>query len=329
MSKTIESLADTIMARAVEVAATATEADRQEIAGLLERAKAHAGNPVTDMVEWRPAMGAIMTTQFHPSNREWDPSWSSQLARMMIEGEWKPTSQGYALYDDGSGLGDGRHRLLAQAYCGVTLTMPTYLGLSRNSIGALDCGKKRTIGDAAALMGIVNAKAKAILLQTVWSYERKAGITVEVQEANISAAAAAIQAADRLLTRAIELGQVAYGEVTDPVLSEVLGGRVCALLMRGGWPEGRIIENLDKIQSEDFENDKSPLAVARRIIEERRAPKDVISGNAEVAVVIKGMEFAEHRATITRKGEGEILNAAKHFPSPGYPTHGGLRLAAD
>ncbi len=313
-------IGDQITAKIVEVAQQASEADQQSVRDLSAKSIAQADNPVTEMVAVTPGMGALFFTGYNKFNRPWDPSVTYEYARIMSEGGWRQNSQGYALYGDDGSLGDGSHRTGAQAYSGTTLIVPMYLGMSKEAVATLDCGKKRTAADAAALAGVINARAKQTLLGSIWAYEKAAGFPNPTSAANTVAFAEKIKELDGLLTRALELGQVSIDGVVEPLfVNEQTAAKVIGLLLRHRWPEQRVTERMDQLQSKDFASDKAPLAIARDYIEKHRKPVDTKTPAQEVAMVIKAMVMSETRATVTGKHVSEITNAAKHPASPEYP----------
>jgi hypothetical protein len=324
-----EDLASQLTAKILEVADTATKDERQQVADWITRAKDHDGDPVIEFHEVTPAVAALFFLEHNNYNRAWEPQWTGHLARVMESGGWKVNSQGYALYGDTGDVGDGAHRLGAQAVSGTTLMMPICFGISKDAVGTLDCGKKRTVADAASLAGISNSTAKASLLKAIWAYERSAGFPVPVSSANIPAVVDYLRLHEGALARAIELAQMSQMDAYDPLLGDNPAARIIGVLLRHRWPEGRVTERLDELQTSDFTSDKAPLAIARTFIEQHRKPKDTIEGGGEAGVIIKAMILAEERSTVNKKGEQEIFNAAKHPPNPTYPAAQQSRAAAD
>jgi hypothetical protein len=104
-----------------------------------------------------------------------------------------------------------------------------------------------------------------------------------------------------------------------------------AILLRAGWPEKRVVELLEEIQLNDFENDKHPLAWARTFIEDQRPETEKkLKPAKETGVVIKAMQIAEEGAKqVTKNTIAAIqLAAGKRPPLPDYPQRG-FRTAAD
>ena len=319
-------IGERIVAHIQGIAEAATELDRQAVDELTRRAIDAANQPVLDLVTIKPGMAAISFLEHNSFNRSWRPEWTEVLARLMREGEWRPNSQGYAYYGDDGSVADGAHRLGAQAYSGVTLSMPVYFGMSKSDVATLDCGKPRAGADVAALSGVVNAKEKEALLQALWSYEKGAGMpaTSFHSQADI---AKQIVANDALLARALEIGRSSVEDAGDPLLQGKAAAKVAGLLLRHKWPETRVVERLDELQIADFASDKAPLCLAKIYIEAHRKPADTITPQRELGMVIRAMTMAESGVVTSRTKE--ITSAAKHLPDPTYPTGQKFTAAAD
>jgi hypothetical protein len=76
------------------------------------------------------------------------------IKRSMIDGKWRLTHQGVALYKNGD-IADGQHRLTAIVETGISCTMPIFKELDNDidTVLAIDCGKNRTVKDGAAISG--------------------------------------------------------------------------------------------------------------------------------------------------------------------------------
>ncbi len=89
------------------------------------------------------------------SNRKVNKTQLNMLVRVMLDGKWRLTHQGVAIYSDGE-LADGQHRLLAVIESGVTCEMPVFYGISKETetVIAIDCGKQRSVIDSASISGL-------------------------------------------------------------------------------------------------------------------------------------------------------------------------------
>jgi hypothetical protein len=266
-------------------------------------------------------MAALIVRDHNSYNRQWDANWVNDLAKMMTDGDFRQSGQTYAFYHEDSDLADGGHRLRAQVLSSTTLMMPTFFSMEKADAGVIDTGKKRTAGDAATLAGVINGKKKAELLTTIRTYEKAIGAVSRISDKNPLAIAKEIQRLDALLTRALELGGASLVEVIEPLLDEDKAAKICGILMSHKWPEARIVERLDEIQTSDFADDRVPLAKARQYIESKRPPPEVIGLPGELRVVIKAMLMAESGVgAVNQKREKEIINAIKHPANPEYPS---------
>jgi hypothetical protein len=322
-------IGDQIVAKIAERVAEATPEDREKVAELVALAIKHAADPVQQKITMTPGMGGIFWQDHNRFNRGWDAGWSNDIANIMTTGGWHPTSQGYALYGDDGDVADGGHRMAAQAFSNTTLDVYIYLGMSKLDVATLDCGKRRTASDAAALAGVHNAKAKTALLSAIWTYERTAKIPVPVQRSNNAAVAKQVEEHERMLMQATEIAETTMLDAISPLLEEEMAARVAGLLLRHGWPEARIIEQLEHLQTNDFENDKEPLAYARTYIEGKRPPKDIIKSAQEPGVIIRAMQIAETGLMMTSKNRfDQVENAQTNPPNPEYPALLARRTAA-
>lgn len=89
------------------------------------------------------------------SNRKVNKAQLEMLVRVMLDGKWRLTHQGVAIYDDGE-LADGQHRLLSIIESGVTCEMPVFYGIQKEleTVIAIDCGKQRSVVDSARISGV-------------------------------------------------------------------------------------------------------------------------------------------------------------------------------
>jgi len=89
------------------------------------------------------------------ANRKINKAQLAMLVRIMLDGKWRLTHQGVAVYEDGE-LADGQHRLFAVIESGVTCEMPIFYGVQKEleTVIAIDCGKQRTVVDSARISGV-------------------------------------------------------------------------------------------------------------------------------------------------------------------------------
>ncbi len=99
----------------------------------------------------------LMASEFlekNKSNRKINKNQLDMIVRSIEDNKWRLTHQGVAFYEDGE-LADGQHRLHAILKTGVTLKMPVFTGIKKDSetVLAIDCGKGRTVVDSASISG--------------------------------------------------------------------------------------------------------------------------------------------------------------------------------
>jgi hypothetical protein len=315
-------LGDQMTAKIIERAASASPEERARVEELRQKAIANRTKPIQELVQMTAPMAAIFFSEHSHHNRSWDPPWSNDIGRVMLAGDWRTTSQGYGLLGDDGSLGDGTHRCGAQGYTGIDLAVWIYLGMAKEDQAALDCGKRRTAADAAMLAGVVDAKAKGELLSTIWAYEKSVGIGQPVNPVNVKAVANEIKALDGLLGRALEIGETSQIDAIEPLLVKGPAAKLAGILLRHSWPDARVVERLDEVQTEDFDSEKDPLYAARKLIVDNRAPTEAIAKAKEVGIVIKAMLMAEAGILTNPKRIAEIKNAIKNPPDPTYPAKG-------
>lgn len=313
-------IGEKIIKKIQEVADTATDTQKEFVESLVARAIAAKDHPTVEIVTIEPAVAALLFLYHNRFNREWAPSWTEFLGLMMLSSEdWKPNGQGYSLYDEDGSIGDGGHRLGAQAYTGTTLSVPIYFGMKRAAVGTIDCGKKRSGADSARLSGVANAAAKERLLKSIWGYENKARMVSDRPRNfdNPQAMARQIQAYDGLLTRALEISQITFEEAIDPVINEPTAATLAGLLLHHLWADDRAVKYIEQLQNQEFESDKSPLYLAAEHIRRHKKPADVVGPQSAVGAVVKALILIENGYTTTKPQD--IANAAKNLPDPTYP----------
>jgi hypothetical protein len=317
----LASSAEEIQGKISQLAENASQEDHRRVDELIAKAIA-ASKPFIDMIEYTPGMSALLITSHNNFNRYWAAQHSYALAVVMLNGEWRATGQGYAFYQDNGDLADGAHRLAAQAYSGTTLLMPTYFGMNKADAGTLDCGKRRTAGDAATLAGVANGKLKEEVLRAIAGYLKGAKLGVLVNTSNVVALAKQIQRDDALLSRAIEIGESSIIDCIGPLLSDKEANKVAGILLHSSWPESSVCAGLEKLQQADFDNDKDPLWKARAYIEAHLPQGDEIRPTEIQRLVIKALLFSEMGTLINPRREKELMNAIAHPEDPRYPRAG-------
>jgi hypothetical protein len=75
-----------------------------------------------------------------------------KYARDMLDGNWKTTHQGIAIYSDGN-IADGQHRLSAIIQSGVSVHMLITTGMNKDASEGIDTNAPRSISDVIRLSG--------------------------------------------------------------------------------------------------------------------------------------------------------------------------------
>jgi hypothetical protein len=322
-------LADEMSEKIAQAAIAATTEDRAIHKHIIETAMAHSepGDHVAEYITMTPGLAAL-SWESQNFNRLWKASHSYSLSQIMEAGEWRENGTTYGFFGDDGSLGDGVHRTAAQACSGVSLRVLCVMGISKNDVATIDCGKQRTAADAAALSGVADAAEKGHILQACWSYDQSVKIVSRAPHNNVAAIAREIERNDDMLTRAIEIAQMSVEENRNKLLSTKAAARLVAILLRHHWPEDTVIEWLDEIQKEGSEMDNTLIEFAREHIEDHRKPVDTITAARETGVVIKGFQLAESGAAISPTRKKEIRNAQKNPPVPTFPHRDTIPLPA-
>jgi len=106
------------------------------------------------------------------SNRVAHQPTVENYAACMWRGEWRLNGQNIIIADTGE-LNDGQHRLLAVIEADMPVMMSLQFGVSRESRGTLDQGRKRTLGDHLAMAGHPNHNHLAALVRLAWCYDNR------------------------------------------------------------------------------------------------------------------------------------------------------------
>jgi len=108
-------------------------------------------------------------------NRKINKAQLEMIKRSMLDGRWRLTHQGIALYKNGD-IADGQHRLTAIVETGITCKMPLFKDIDNdiNTVLAIDCGKNRTVKDGATISGYkMKASDVALAKGFEFGYEGK------------------------------------------------------------------------------------------------------------------------------------------------------------
>jgi hypothetical protein len=156
--------ADDVRTRIVAVATSATETDRRTVQEILSRAASgEYGSKTHDLT---PGVAALLFIEHNPHNRDWDPSWTLELARRMTAHLWKKNNEPPGFYKDGA-LADSQHRLAAAALAAITWTTVIVFGMDREAVMTIDAGRRRDAASALKMDGMHDAKLKQSIATTM------------------------------------------------------------------------------------------------------------------------------------------------------------------
>ena len=282
-------------------------------------AKAKTTDPATEMAVISPAMAARLFREHNSYNRDFDVQWANELARRMKAGLWKYNNQSIGFFSDAT-VGDGQHRLAAAALADFTLSVAISRGMDRSTISTIDTGRRRDASQEAKLNGILSAKRKQAIVKTEAGYRTKLGdVTASLRsESEISAA---IKANDATLDIAITIARDSRQNITYPVLSQSQAEPLVYLLLRSGWPQQRIQEQLSLFQTGISESETTAFFQAAELIRrshEGRARQDKLSRQKEIALaVVALLETEKGHNAVPKK---LLKNAARsnRLPDPKY-----------
>lgn len=309
-----------VRGRLTEVAKEATDAEKQLVAGIQQKAK--KGERAAEMLTLTPAVCALLFLNENGHNRDFKPNIAEEYARRARSGAWLSNNASIGFYADGE-VADGQHRLAMSALSGFVLK--DYLvvyGMQRGAIGTVDCGFARDGASHAKLDGIQEAsvkqsivKAHAAYMDRVNGHNFKLRSPAEVRDA--------IERNDSTLDVCIRLGEESTRNRLKPVFDKKEAAQLAYLLIAGKWPEDRVREKLALFQagqSQDGEN--SPYFVAGTLInlsKDDAKKRDRLTGVKQLGVAIYAMVETEKGIKATTKNKIKDHVNAKLMPNPQYP----------
>lgn len=313
------SAADLLRARITEIAASASETDRNAVTKLVKRAE--NAEYSSDVITLTAGMCALLFLFHNSHNRPWSASWSEELARRMKAGNWKKNSMSAGFYKDGL-LEDGQHRLAAAAISGTAWIVVLVFGVEQGSVDTIDGGRRRSGADHALLDGIADPTKKQAIIKAAASYFVRSG-NAEAALKSEAEVKNAIEFNDGLLVQAIEIGVQSRERIPDPQLKESTASAIAYIMMKSEWPIQIIREKLAYFQqcggSQLGEND--PFFVTVKLLEDgrRRAAKgEKLTTNKEMAYVLLAfIEAAKGTKAVQKKRFVDAVK--KSLPDPRYP----------
>jgi hypothetical protein len=313
----------------VAVAANATAADRETVRLILAEA-ARGEYSGSKTYEITPGVGALLFLEHNPHNRDWDSSWSLELARRQRANIWRKNNEVPGFYKDGK-LADGQHRFAACALSGVTWTTVIVFGMDRNAITTVDAGRRRDAASALKMDGMRETKLKQTVIKNSASYMAKLGDETAALRSEVEIADA-IQANDGVLETAIDIAGASESNLVNPVLNKPVAATVAYLGLTHGWPEQRVREKLALFQTgQSSAGEQEPFFLAGQIIEKARQKsdaKDRLSTTKEVGLVVHALRLSTQGVRATTKAK--MWSAIKtDLPKVDYPGDAPVAEAAE
>jgi hypothetical protein len=308
--------AEEVRPKIVAVAAAATAGDRRTVDDIL--AAASRGEYGSSIYDVTPGVGALLFTQHNPHNRDWDPSWSLELARRQRIHIWKKNNEPPGFYKDGA-LADAQHRFAAVALSGMTWPTVIIFGMDRDAITTVDAGRRRDAASALKMDGMHEAKLKQSIMKTAASYLTKMGRESAALRSEVEIADA-IQTNNGVLETAIEIAQVSKENLVSAVLDLPSSAVVAYLMLTGGWPEQRVREKMALFQTgQSTAGDAEPFFITGQIIEKAHAKTDKrLSTVKEVGLVLQAMRLSAQGVRAVQRSK-LLMGVKNTLPATDYP----------
>lgn len=165
-----------------------------------ERVMRSQGGIFTEMVHLTPSLANELLKN-NESNRHVSSLIVGQYATDMRAGNWSLNGEPIIISRDGK-LNDGQHRCLAVIDANATIDVLMVFGVSRDSRTTVNQGKKRTVGDYAAMNGRPNAILATTIARMALAYERSDGQNLHQVKYLTSAEILAREMEDTLIAEA-------------------------------------------------------------------------------------------------------------------------------
>jgi len=310
---------EVVSAKLVAIYEAATEEDKAFVRDLVERAK--SGQRESFVVALTPGAAAILFHDYNKQNREWRAAVTEEYAEQIAQGEWEFTNQGIGFLNSGN-AGDGQHRLAAIALSGQPIEITITMGMTVDSIIAIDTGHRRQPSDFLGIdEQVEDAKRKQGMVKQAFSTLRRLAAD-NVEEARPYVlrpgnrdTVKAIREYDLLLKEAIQIGDDSTRGRSKPTFKANEAASLAFLFLVKGWPKAKVIADLDVFQSgEDREGGNSPLFVAADQLQKDAQKREGASVTARFAAAIKA--FVLHEQGVKAVRVSDIRGAMK--PKAGF-----------
>lgn len=309
-----------------DVAAAATAVDRRIVDDML--AAAARGDYSAQIFDITSGAAGLLFTEHNPHNRDWDPSWSMELARRQRIKIWKKNNEPPGFYKDGA-LADGQHRFAAIALSGVTWTTVVIFGMDRDSIMTVDAGRRRDAASALKMDGMQEAKLKQAIIKETARYMIKLGRESAALRSEVEIGDA-MRANDGVLETAIEIARVSGENLVSAVLELQSAALAAYLMLLGHWPELRVREKLALFQTgQSAAGESDPMFLTGQIIERARAKTDKrLSRVKEAALVLQAMRLSTQGVRAVQRSK-LLAGIRTTLPAIDYPGEAPVAEAAE
>jgi hypothetical protein len=296
----------------------ATDAERDKVQALIRRAL--GAPPSTEIIEFTPAMAAILFHDFNTQNRKWAYTTTLEYERQMRAGRWWFTNNALGFSAQNGHLIDGQHRLSALALSGLTKPFAVMFGMDLTSVLVIDTNKRRDPGGAIAI--VQHRDLEESMLKTA-IVRRADNFLAQLRGAKPALhgspdTADYLVAHEALVDRAIVLGEQATSAIANPTL-KLRDAQVLAFaLLVSGWPELTIAEYLRTLESGQDVSEVAPFFVAARILEqEKRGERYTLT--QKLALSLNAIQLVQRGVKAVKTSVMREAMKPKSYPKPEYP----------
>lgn len=314
-------LAEQYHARLVQLAAEATESDRQAVAAII--AKAQTGVREAETVKVTPGMAAIIFLDHNHHNRDWSAPKTRDFTQQMIAGQWRWNGASWVWYEGEHGLGDAQHRAAALALSGQTMNIVMVYGLARADIVTVDVGRRRSPAQAATMEGVAEAGAKQQIIRAFNAYEARR-LEQKSDEMRISDSTLRdlIISNNKRLTDALSIGEASIKDIVRPLLKPIDAAKLAYLMLSAHvpWPAVNVVERLRTLQAGQAQGEKDPIFQAAEMISDaskHKKGKDKLSETSRCGLAIHAFGLVERGIHAVR--QQDLKAATKKLPAPDFP----------
>ena len=266
----------------------ATPEDRAQVEAMLAEARTRPGKFTKPDHFLTPGQAAIIMVEKNGMNRPINPSTMFGFAQAFKDGEYIPTHQGAAFYEDGN-LFDGQHRFGGVAISGVSLAIDITFNMSKEALKVVDQSTRRRVGDALGFEGITQGNLKVAITKDALAYINEVDSLTDL---NLSPRKIDrfIKENDEQLNAAIALGADSLDQIKAPPMKLPFASSAAFLALRGGWDPERIEDFLYEVQTGVTDRPESPAAAVHSAFMAQTKQKR-LSARDRFAIVVKALNY--------------------------------------